>query len=249
VLSTLSPLGSLVTRSSPAGAGARQQPEENEVRDPEPVRVLVIDRRNRLIDLDIGTDILVVARVNDVWEALHELSHADAEVVVLAMSDSPDQTLETARRLTDAGRTLRVVIAAATDEPDTFVSAIEMGVRGYAVAGMTNDQLARVVRVVRDGEPAVPRRLLDPLFEQLVHRRRERALLEARLQQLTKRQRDVLALLAEGASTKEIAAQLGITSLTARKHVERVLAKLGVHSRLEAVVYLRRAEESDIELP
>jgi DNA-binding NarL/FixJ family response regulator len=214
------------------------------VTQPDPVRVLLIDRADRLLDLDRGTDIEVVARVRDVWQALHELSRADAEVVVLAMNDDRDQTLDTARRLTDAGHALRVVVAEATDEPGMFVNAVEVGVRGYAVATMTTEQLAKAIRVVRDGEPAVPRRLLDPLFEQLVRQRRQRELIDDRLKRLTARQRDVLALLAEGAGTQAIAERLGVSRLTARKHVERVLAKLGVHSRLEAVVYLLRTEES-----
>ena len=86
----------------------------------------------------------------------------------------------------------------------------------------------------------IPRHLLGGLLERLLKNRRERGEAQEKVNQLSRQEQVVLDLLARGNSNNGIAAHLTISPATARTHVQRILAKLGVHSRLEAAAYVRQ---------
>jgi len=100
-------------------------------------------------------------------------------------------------------------------------------------------ELIYASRAIDRGETVVPPRMLGPLLTRLIHRRSERDDAMRRVSLLTRREREVLALLAEGADNGGIAAALVISPETARTHIQNVLNKLGVHSRLEAAAFVR----------
>jgi DNA-binding NarL/FixJ family response regulator len=100
--------------------------------------------------------------------------------------------------------------------------------------------LGAAARSVHRGETVVPGRMLGDLIETLLHRQRTQLEAFRRMSRLTPREREVLGLLTEGADKNTIARALVISPQTARTHIQNILTKLGLHSRLEAVAYVMR---------
>jgi two-component system, NarL family, response regulator LiaR len=130
----------------------------------------------------------------------------------------------------------------ASDEPGALLDAIEVGVDGYLTAGTGIDALVQGAQAVARGEALVPPTMLGPLLRGLIDRQRRAAGAAARLDKLTRREREVLGHLVEGLDQQQIASRLHIAPDTARTHVQRVLRKLEVHSRLEAVSLVARLD-------
>jgi DNA-binding NarL/FixJ family response regulator len=153
--------------------------------------------------------------------------------------------LAVARITTHAPGTDTVVLAAEADEQGV-VDALHAGASGYLPLEGEPEGLIRALRAVRRGEPAVPRSLLGPLVDQFrVRERRRRISVRGGFEvALTRRQSEVLELLREGLSTAEMAARLGLSPVTVRRHLSLVLEKLGVSDRAEARHLLEEDESA-----
>jgi DNA-binding NarL/FixJ family response regulator len=130
-----------------------------------------------------------------------------------------------------------VVLSDAEDE-QTLISAIEAGADGFITKGCPLSELIDAARAVHRGETLVPPRMLGALLQRLIRRRREQDVAIRRVSRLTPRERQVLALLAEGANNDGIAQSLVISPETARTHVQHVLSKLEMHSRLAVAAFV-----------
>jgi len=153
--------------------------------------------------------------------------------------------LATARITTRAPATDTVVLAAEAGEQGV-VDALHAGAAGYLPLEADPEGLIRALRAVRRGEPAVPRSLLGPLVDQFrVRERRRRVNVRGGFEvELTRRQSEVLELLRDGLSTTEMAARLGLSPVTVRRHLSLVLEKLGVSDRAEARDLLEEEESA-----
>ena len=121
-----------------------------------------------------------------------------------------------------------------------MMEAMEAGASGYLTEGAALGDLVDATKAVFRGEALVPPRLLATLLNKLIRHRRERDEAIFLLSQLTRRERQVLAMLARGADNRAIAEALAISPDTARTHIQNLLGKLGVHSRLEAAAFAVR---------
>lgn len=126
--------------------------------------------------------------------------------------------------------TIKIVVLSRAMDPDWVTAAIEAGVVGYLGKDKGIDQLDRALRRVEAGGLYI-----EPTLAQEVLRRVRSHSDAEPLRWLTQREREVLRRLTEGDDTTEIARALSMTTNTARTHVQNVLDKLGVHSRLEAI--------------
>lgn len=122
--------------------------------------------------------------------------------------------------------------------PDWLVDGVVAGLGGYITRDASLVQLVAALRVVAQGELALPRRLVRDLMRELVRSRQTHEDATACLGRLTPQEQRVLGLLAGGASNVAIATDLAISPQTARTHVQNILGKLDVHSRLEAMAYV-----------
>ena len=176
---------------------------------------------------------------------------ADAESAVrAAVRDRPDICL---LGLDRSGQGLRVVNEIATRVPsaqvilltnqldeDEFMAAVRAGASGYLTQSLDPKRLPHVVRGALRGEPAVPRRFVARLLDELKMRERRRSIVlpEKGRVTLTAREWEVAEMLLRDASTAEIAAELGVAPVTVRRHVGSVERKLGVSTRAEVVALL-----------
>ena len=181
---------------------------------------------------------VVVAEASDGLRALSQIRAARPDVALVA-GDLPGlDGVKTVVAIRKEGIPTRVVILSEDEDLELMMEALEAGATGYVTGTCGLSQLVEAVRTVDRGGTIVPTMLLGPMLDRLFRRRRDQDAMMRRLPRITPRERTVLALLAEGASNQSIAESLGISSETARTHVQHLLAKLGVHSKLEAAAFV-----------
>jgi two-component system, NarL family, nitrate/nitrite response regulator NarL len=156
---------------------------------------------------------------------------ADPDVIVWDLGKDPDAALA---RLSDA-QSLRIPIVAIVDDDRDGVRALALGAAGLLPRAVDEERLVLAARAVRGGLLA-----LDPSVSGIAVPARDGGD-DAPVETLTRREREVLELMAEGLGNRLIAERLGITEHTAKFHVHTILGKLGTQSRTEAVVRAARS--------
>jgi DNA-binding NarL/FixJ family response regulator len=207
------------------------------------IRVLIADdqamvREGLSVLLNAQPDIEVAAEAADGQEAVRKAAEARPDVVLMDVRMPVLDGLEATRLIVGGGAATPKVLVLTTFDLDEYVyEALRAGASGFLLKDASGQQLAEAVRVVAAGDallaPSVTRRLIAE-FSRLGA---PRAPSRRRLEQLTERETGVLALVATGRSNAEIAAQLVVAEQTVKTHVGRILAKLGVRDRTQAVVF------------
>jgi DNA-binding NarL/FixJ family response regulator len=192
------------------------------------------------VALDNEPDLRVVAAVGDGLQALARAEELQPRVAVLRTDLPPMGHVTLTELLVSHVPGCRVLVLTDADaDPPLVLAVLEAGGSGFLTQQSGLADLVEAVRAVDRGEMRVPRRMLEHVFGHLVRARQEDDVLQ-RIARLTPRERQVLGLLAEGAGNERIAAVLHISPQTARTHIQKVIKKLDVHSRLEAVLLVTR---------
>jgi DNA-binding NarL/FixJ family response regulator len=136
-----------------------------------------------------------------------------------------------------------IVMLTVSDETDTLFRALKAGANGYLLKDTDPDRLGAALRGVLEGEAAIPRVLMASVVEEFRHQdqRLPRFLRELGVH-LTERELQVLELLRQRRSTKEIALRMGLSDITVRRHISALVAKLGVPNREAAIRLIDAAE-------
>jgi len=215
------------------------------------VRVLIVDdqalvRRGFRMILDAEPELTVVGEAANGLEAVEEAARTSPDVVLMDIRMPGLDGIEATRRITAGGPVPRVVVLTTFDVDEHVLESIRAGASGFLLKDVPPEELVRAIKVVAEGDallaPSVTRRVLaqvaatPSLSAQGAHA----------LESLTDRETEVLRLLARGLSNAEIAASLFLGETTVKTHVGRVLAKLGVRDRVQAVV---AAYESGLVTP
>jgi DNA-binding NarL/FixJ family response regulator len=172
--------------------------------------------------------------------AIDEAERTPPDVAVVHVSARANDGIRGAALIKEHFPNCRVVVLSDEEDHRALIEALEVGASGYLTKEAPLSDLIEAVRAVHRGETLVPPRMLGPLVKTLMRRRREHDEARRRVAHLTKREREVLALLAHGATKEVIAEALVISPQTARTHIQNILDKLSVHSQLEAVAFVRR---------
>lgn len=187
--------------------------------------------------LNSETDLSVVATVDDGATAAVAAARLHPRVVVVDSSLDGYNGLRTCTAVKANGNGARVLLTGDFENPDVLLESVEVAVDGYATRTEALADLVEATRTVASGQARIPPRMLGVLLHQLIDRRRQEHAALERLSRLSRREKEVLALLTEGLSRDDIAARLTISPETARTHVQRILTKLEVHSQLEAAAF------------
>jgi DNA-binding NarL/FixJ family response regulator len=207
------------------------------------LRILVADEQSLFreavrVVLESQPDMEVVAEARDGLQAVAAVEQERPDVALLD-SDLPNcDGLRATALIKERVPECRVLVLTGEEDQATLVEALEAGASGYLTKECPLAELIEATRAVHRGETLVPPGMLGALLGQLIRRRREQDEALQRVSRLTKREREVLAFLAEGRDNDGIAQALVISPETARTHVQNLLAKLGVHSRLEAAAFV-----------
>ena len=209
----------------------------------DPLDVVLADpqalfRESVRIALTADPGFRVVGEARDREQAVARVVEASPHVIVVDAEIAGDTGVVAAIR--ERMPSCKVLVVSAQDDAEVLVAAIEAGASGYLSKEAPLVDLISAMRTVCAGGTVVQPAMLSRLLMTLLARRDDRDEAFRRLARLTPRERQVMALIAEGADKFAIAAQLVISPHTARTHVQNVLAKLGVHSRLEATAFIVR---------
>ncbi|MCJ1715604.1 response regulator [Microbacterium sp. M1A1_1b] len=209
------------------------------------IRVLVADdqalvRAGVVALLDGEPDIQVVGVASDGAEALALARSTRPDVACLDIRMPVVDGIEVARQLCapDADPAVSVLMLTTFDLDDLVFGALEAGASGFLLKDADPDTIIDAVRQVAAGNGTIDHQLTRRVLREFVERRQLQPVTGDRADGLlTARERDVLLLLAQGMSNEEIAGALVVELSTVKSHVARILPKLGVRSRLQAVVW------------
>ncbi|MEU8230679.1 response regulator transcription factor [Actinoplanes sp. NPDC048967] len=206
------------------------------------IRVLIADDQAMVREgfgalLAAQPDLLVVGSAPDGAAAVAAARRLDPDVVLMDVRMPVMDGLEATRRLLTPGASVRVLILTTFDLDDYVYEALRAGASGFLLKDAPAADLVHAVRVVAAGEallaPSVTRRLIA----EFAARPQARPPRPTTLTGLTPRETDVLRLIARGRSNQEIAAELVVAEQTVKTHVGRILAKLVLRDRAQAVVF------------
>jgi DNA-binding NarL/FixJ family response regulator len=192
----------------------------------------------RIIEADPEID--VVGEAADGPEAIAQVLSGKPDVVLMDVRMPILDGIEATRRLAEQGSKARVIVLTTFGLDEYVVSALRAGASAFVLKEAPPEHILSAIHQVAAGraiiDPGVAQAVIDELG-----RRPVRTELAANVGELTPRERQVLTLLARGLSNAEIAAELVVGEGTVKTHVARVLSKLGVRDRLQAVVFAYEA--------
>jgi two-component system NarL family response regulator len=207
------------------------------------IRILIADEcglcRDALrVALEREPDLEVVADVTDGETAVAAAEETRPQVAILRLSLAAYSRVRVSCMITDRVADCRTIVLADTADQQLLADGLGCGASAYLTKDCSLSELVDAVRAVVGGETLIPPRMLGPLLSNLIDRRHNHENALHTVLQLSPREREVLALVAQGQKNDAIAETLVISRETVRTHVQNILAKLGVHSRFEAATFV-----------
>ncbi|YAL83483.1 response regulator [Dermacoccaceae bacterium W4C1] len=207
----------------------------------EPLRVLIVDdqklvRSGFAMMLAAETDIEVVGEAADGAVALTQAQALRPDVILMDVQMPGTDGIEATRQIVaaDLGK---VVILTTFDSDDYVVAGLEAGASGYLLKNTDPDDLAEGIRSVAHGHALLAPEVTKQVIARMAAPRIAEAAPSAAIEELTAREREVLTLVGQGLSNKEIAEHLVLGETTVKTHVSNCLSKLHLRDRVQAVVF------------
>jgi DNA-binding NarL/FixJ family response regulator len=215
------------------------------------IRVVIVDdqdlvREGLRMMLEAEADIEVAGEAGNGVEALAATRAHDPDVLLMDVRMPELDGLEATARLVAAGARVRILILTTFDLDEYVYRAMKAGASGFLLKDATREQLAGAVRTVASGEALLAPAITQRLVEDFCRRPPPSAGLPPVADGLSPRELDVFRLVAQGLSNAEIANRLILSEATIKSHVARILGKLDLRDRVQAVVL---AYESGIVRP
>lgn len=207
------------------------------------IRVLVADAHSLFREamravLDNEANIRVVAEAADGFQAVSLAERRQPHVALVSLDLPQVDGIRATELIREGVPDCRVLVLTEEEDLGRLLAALEAGASGYLTKRCPLAQFIASTRAIHLGEMIVPPRMLGALLARLIAGRRKHDHAVRQLSKLTPREREVLALLAEGADNEAIAGSLVISPETARTHVNNLMGKLEVHSRLQAAAFV-----------
>jgi DNA-binding NarL/FixJ family response regulator len=216
----------------------------------DPISVILVDdqpllRKGFRMVLEEEEGIAVVGEASDGAAALELAGRCHPDVVVMDIRMPGMDGIEATRKIIAAKPRSRILILTTFDLDEYAFGALRLGASGFILKDVLPSEFVKAVRSVADGDaviaPSVTRRLLDAFAHQIPDPHHPGGAAHPELGQLTAREREILTELAGGYSNAEIAERLFVAEATVKTHLGRVLTKLGLRDRVQAVVYAYEA--------
>jgi two-component system nitrate/nitrite response regulator NarL len=211
----------------------------------DPLRVVVADdhplfREGVVHSLSLEDDIEIVGEAADGIEAVRLATELLPDLVVMDLSMPKGGGIEATRHIAASVPATAVLILTVSEDRDDLLEVLKAGARGYVLKGVPSDGLVHAVRAVTSGEVYVTPVLASGILREMT--RKEPA---DPFEELTPREQDILELVAEGLTNREIGEKLYLAEKTVKHYMTNVLQKLHVRSRVEAALLAQRRELED----
>jgi DNA-binding NarL/FixJ family response regulator len=206
-------------------------------------RLMIVDdhevvRMGLKAALDVEEDFTVVAEASNGQEAIDRARVQRPDIVLMDVRMDGMDGIEACREIRSELPGTQVLMLTSYAEEETVVAALLAGAAGYVLKNVARSRLLEALRSVARGESLLDSKVTKSVVEKLMSGAHKQPKTED--DNLTDREREVLALIADGATNKEIAAKLVVSENTARNHVSHILNKLGFSRRSEAAAYAVR---------
>ena len=206
------------------------------------IRILLIDDHSLLrsgirLLLEKQPDFEVVAEAGDGIEGVKRAQQHKPDVILLDLNMPGLSGLETLLLLMQDNPACAVIILTVSEEAEELGQALRDGARGYLIKNIEGDALAAAIRRAAAGEAVIDAAMTAKLVAQFRAQPQAAASAPAERDKLTAREREIVQCLAKGESNKEIARHLDVAESTVKIHVQNILKKLNLSSRVQVAVY------------
>ena len=186
--------------------------------------------------LELDGDMRVVEEASDGVECLEKIGTAKPDVLLLDINMPRMNGLEVLAKLKEKKIKTKVLVLTVHNEIDYLLKAVEIGINGYLLKDSESSELKKAIVSVVDGENYIQPSLIPSLNAKMIQRDNDKD----KIEDLTRRELEVLKLLATGNYNKEIAEELGISERTVKNHVSNIFKKIEVTDRTQAAVFAIR---------
>jgi DNA-binding NarL/FixJ family response regulator len=203
---------------------------------PPPIRVFLVDDHRLFrsgVRSELGDRFQIVGEAGDVQEAITLIRVADPDVVLLDVHLPSGGGQAVAQAVGQTNPSVRFLALSVSDAAEDVIAVIRAGARGYVTKSISPADLAAAIVRVRDGDAVFSPRLAGFVLDAFAVEPSLSTAADPELDQLTRREREVLRYIARGYAYKQVAGQLGISIKTVETHVSAVLRKLQLSSRYE----------------
>ena len=215
------------------------------------IRVLIADDHPMMREalktaLEDEEDLVIVGEVSNGLEAIAMVETLNPDVVLMDLLMPGMSGLEAITHLVEADPNIKILVVSSLEDEEKVTAAIQAGALGYFPKTAPRPFLLEAIHKVADGIPYLPSGIAKKLFSGLRNMKSAAPTRSAVDEPLTARQEEILSLLGEGRSDQEIGGILHLSEATVRSHVHRVVQRLGLKNRAQAVAYAngRRDEEN-----
>jgi NarL family two-component system response regulator LiaR len=207
-----------------------------------PIRVLIVDdhgivRKGLNVLLATEKDIKVVGEAQDGLEAVEKAGSLKPDVVLMDLVMPKMDGIEATRKITEANPKAKILVLTSFAADDKVFPAVKAGALGYLLKDSSPEELLEAIRRVHRGEPSLEPAIARKVLQEISHPNKEKPSSDP----LTERELEVLRLIAQGLSNKEIASKIFIAEWTVRTHVSNILGKLHLASRTQAALHALRS--------
>ena len=212
------------------------------------VKIMIADDHSMIREglknlLELDGDIQVIAEAVDGEDCLEKLQLVKPDVLLLDINMPKKNGLEVLKSLKSRRSKLKVLVLTVHNETEYLMKAVDIGVNGYVLKDSESAELKKAIFTVADGETYIQPSLIPLLNSKLI----ARDLDAERLEQLSKREIEVLKLVAVGMFNKEIGVELGISERTVKNHLSSIFKKIDSSDRTQAAVFAIRNGLVDIK--
>ena len=190
--------------------------------------------------IEAQPDMLLFGECADRETALRAIAARRPDLVLLDLDLGADSGLDLLGELIEQDATLRVLVFTGMRDPDLHRRAVQLGALGVVPKEQATSVLLAAISKVHAGEAWIDRKVVTALLQEARLARQHGDPEQRKIAELTAREREIVALVAQGNGTRQLAERLGIADKTIRNHLVSIYAKLGVSDRLELAIYAGR---------
>lgn len=205
------------------------------------VKIMIADDHSMIREglkslLELEGDIQVVAEAEDGVDCLEKLKICTPDVLLLDINMPRKNGLEVLQTLKSSKSKVKVLVLTVHNEVEYLMKAVDIGVDGYILKDSESAELKKAIFSIVEGENYIQPSLIPSLNSKMIEKNRD----EGKIESLTKRELEVLKLLAVGMYNKEVAEKLNISERTVKNHVSNIFKKIEVTDRTQAAVFAIR---------